>query len=861
MILNRLRSSLRWKLVAASALITVVMLGLLLANTTRLLDETIEQQRRERVSIISPLLNAALAPALFRRDYAGTEDILKDYVQSDAIEYLVVLDQSGKPFAHAGSVNPHVLPAPGPDPEASDMLFHGVLPLRIGQEKVGELRYGVSFAALAKTRAEVLDQGTMVGLIAIALTIMAFALAGYLLTRRLERLVNATRAISAGNYDAQVKIEGSDEIGRLARYFNEMSHAVRANIEALRQREERSRSMMELSSDWYWEQDEQFRFIEVETNESKSQQRAPGFVGRTRWELVDTDLTAGQWAAHRAQLERHEPFHDFEYRRLGRDGTQQWVSISGLPIFDHQGRFRGYRGVGKFITGRRMAEQALHENEERLRLALMAANQGLYDLNVQTGDAVVNPEYALMLGYPPEEFRETNARWRERLHPDDRQVVEQAYEDYIAGRRNIYRVEFRQKTKSGGWKWILSVGKIVEHDAAGRPLRMLGTHIDITEHKQAEEALRESEERFRILFEQAAVGVAQVETATGRFVRVNQKCADIAGYTVEEMLQQTFSNITHPDDLPLNLAHVARLMAGEVREFNMEKRYFRKDGAVVWVNLTVSPMWKPGTPPSYHIAVIENIDERKRAEETLRQLNVELEQRVKERTAQLETANKELQTFTYSVSHDLKAPLRGIDGYSRLLLEEHSAQLDDEGRRFLHNVRRATLQMNQLIDDLLAYSRLERHVLQTTQVNLQALAKALLADFAPEAQTSGASVTLALSCPTVRADRDGLAMALRNLLDNALKFSRGVSRPAIEIGARNSGASCMIWVRDNGTGFDMQFHDRIFDIFQRLHRAEDYPGTGVGLALVRKAAARMGGRAWAESEPGKGATFYLEIPQ
>ena len=254
-----------------------------------------------------------------------------------------------------------------------------------------------------------------------------------------------------------------------------------------------------------------------------------------------------------------------------------------------------------------------------------------------------------------------------------------------------------------------------------------------------------------------------------------------------------------------------------------------------------------------------DIARHKQAEETIRRINTELEQRVNERTVQLETANKDREAFTYSVSHDLKAPLRGIDGYSRLLLEGYSAKLDDEGRRFLHNVRRATAQMNQLIDDLLAYSRLERYVLQTTQVNMQALIDALLVECVTEVQNRGVAVTVTLSCTTVRADRDGLAMALRNLLDNALKFSRDVPRPAIEISGHNTGISCILWVRDNGTGFDMKFHDRIFDMFQRLHRAEDYPGTGVGLAIVRKAMDRMGGRAWAESEPGKGSTFYLEI--
>ncbi len=242
-------------------------------------------------------------------------------------------------------------------------------------------------------------------------------------------------------------------------------------------------------------------------------------------------------------------------------------------------------------------------------------------------------------------------------------------------------------------------------------------------------------------------------------------------------------------------------------------------------------------------------------------LNAELEQRVAKRTAELDAKNRELETFTYSVSHDLKAPLRGIDGYSRLLLEDYAGRLDGEGRTFLQNVRDGTAQMGRLIDDLLEYSRIERRPLEAKQLDLGQLVARLLAEHAGEVAARGARVTVDVPAVAVSADPEGLAMALRNLLGNALKFTGSVPEPAIEIAGRCCPASCVLSVRDNGAGFDMKFHDRIFEIFQRLHRAEDFPGTGVGLAIVRKAMERMGGRAWAESEPGKGATFFVEIPR
>jgi signal transduction histidine kinase len=249
--------------------------------------------------------------------------------------------------------------------------------------------------------------------------------------------------------------------------------------------------------------------------------------------------------------------------------------------------------------------------------------------------------------------------------------------------------------------------------------------------------------------------------------------------------------------------------------------------------------------------------------------NAMLEERVGERTAalaaanrELEAANRELETFTYSVAHDLKAPLRGIDGYSRLLLTDHQAQLDDEGRRFLGHIRQATQHMGVLIDDLLAYSRLERRDLTLASVRLSPLVDALLAPYRQLGAASGLEVELEIDPELhARADAQGLTIALRNLVDNAVKFSRHGRPPRIRIVATRKPGGVQLAVHDNGLGFDMKFHDRIFGIFQRLHRAEDYPGTGVGLAIVRKAMQRMGGRVWAESQPGHGATFTLELPE
>ncbi len=386
---------------------------------------------------------------------------------------------------------------------------------------------------------------------------------------------------------------------------------------------------------------------------------------------------------------------------------------------------------------------------------------------------------------------------------------------------------------------------------------------EIEHRKDVETLLQNNLKKYEVLFNSFPLGITVCDP-NGKVLETNPKSEILLGLSARDHQQYTIDSehwrIIRQDGSPMPAAEWASVQALRQRRLveNVVMGLIKPNAEIIWLHVTAAPL-----PLAGYGAVIayHDVSDRKRAEDEIRRLNAELEDRVRERTAQLEAANQELESFAYSVSHDLKAPLRGIDGYSRLLLEDHEEPLDAERQQFLRNIRAGVLQMHALINDLLAYSRMERRTLHCDLLDLRALLAGIVADYAAEIERQGATVRLALPPKLqVRADLDGLRQALRNLLDNALKFGRAGVPVEVEMGGRAGEGVVTLWVKDNGIGIDPRFHERIFEIFQRLQRAEDYPGTGIGLAIVRKALQRMGGRVWIESAAGQGTTFFLELP-
>lgn len=372
--------------------------------------------------------------------------------------------------------------------------------------------------------------------------------------------------------------------------------------------------------------------------------------------------------------------------------------------------------------------------------------------------------------------------------------------------------------------------------------------------RRMQQELREGEELFQSILETTQDGFL-VSDPQGRLLQVNEAYCRMSGYGLAELLAMSISELD-AEKSPLEIDDHIRAIAHKGID-RFETRHRRKDGSTYDVEVTVQ--CKPERTKSM-ISFIRDITARKQAEKTIRHFNHTLEQRVLERTTQLEAANQEMEAFSYSVSHDLRAPLRGIDGFSQALVEDYQDRLDETGRNYISRIRAGTHRMGQLIDDLLKLSRVCRSEPIRVQTDLSDLCRKVVDELAQSAPERRIEVSIQ---PGLSAwvDRNLLQVSLENLLRNAWKFTSKSENPRIEVGETTSpSGEPAFFIRDNGAGFDMEHRGKLFNAFQRLHSTNEFEGTGIGLAIVKRIIHRHGGRIWAEAEPGKGAAFFFTLP-
>jgi len=473
----------------------------------------------------------------------------------------------------------------------------------------------------------------------------------------------------------------------------------------------------------------------------------------------------------------------------------------------------------------------------------------------------------------PEEFEPTFDAYLARVHPADQAATQETIRQAFAA-HTPFDIEERIVCPDGSIRVLHHQGRWVV-DGSERPVKLVGICQDVTERRRADDLLRRSEERFQIVARATNDAIWDWDLAA-RDVWWNQAITTVFGYPAEAITASVEWRLArvHPDDADAVTSGIQTVMDRHEQFWSGEYRFRRSDGSFADVFDRAFVMYDEKGTPARVIGAMADVSERKRTLELLEQRvasrthellgkNLELEGEIgRRRTVErlLRTKNDELKAFAYTVSHDLKAPLRGIAGYAQELDRRHRSGLGERALHCLQQIVAAARSLDRLIDDLLHYARLEAETAAESTVDLTRVVEAILRDRQRVILAQQAEITIRLCTTSVRTWERGIVQVLTNLIDNALKYSREARPPRIGITSEQQNSALLIAISDNGIGFDMKYHDRMFGLFNRLVRQEEYEGTGAGLAIVKKVIDKLGGRVWAESKPGAGAAFFVSVP-
>jgi PAS domain S-box-containing protein len=574
------------------------------------------------------------------------------------------------------------------------------------------------------------------------------------------------------------------------------------------------------------------------------------------------ELGNGQWNIPelRTLLEEVLPqknsFQDFEMTHEFQTIGQRTMLLSGRQV-DHLQRVLL---VIQDVTDGRKSQAATRASEVRYRRLFEAARDGILILDPVTRKITdANPFMTELLGYPHRQLLGKEL-WEIGLLKDER-ASRAAFRQLQ--RKHFIRYEnLPLQNKAGQRHEVEFVSNLYDED--GRKVIQCNIR-DITDRKRAEKLLRESEERFYAIFTQATTGIAEIDL-DGRFLLVNKCYCDLTGRKEKELLRLKVQDITHPDDCVAKAALLTKLR-NQGGAFVTESRYLRPGGQNVWARHSISRVSHTPADRQYLILVTHDITEAHQAANALLDAKnkiahhaLELEQVVAERTAALRATIGELEGFSYSVSHDMRAPLRAMQGFGQFLVDDYGSKLDAQGLSYLQQIMRSAVRLDRLIQDVLSYSRILHAELPMERVDLDRLVRDMV-EVLPNGQPIRPEVHIQGILPPVIGNQALLGQCIANLLSNGVKFVSAGTTPRLVISAEDlrDSSAIRLWFRDNGIGIAPENRDRIFRLFERIHPATKYTGTGLGLSIVRKAAERMDAQVGFDSELGKGSNFWIQL--
>jgi PAS domain S-box-containing protein len=507
---------------------------------------------------------------------------------------------------------------------------------------------------------------------------------------------------------------------------------------------------------------------------------------------------------------------------------------------------------------RQQAELLLRESEERYQTLARISPVGIFRTDPDGSTTYVNPMWCAISGLPAGQA--LGDGWLAAVHAEDRERLSQGWRVSTQLQQASYS-DYRFVRPDGSIAWVMGQAA-PERDHADKIVGYVGTITDISERKQAEAALQASESQLALIYANTSDSVFYLAVEPKqkfRFISVNPAFLKTTGLPEDQVAGKLAQEVIPEPAHALVLGNYKRAVRTkkkvsweEVSEYPAGKKY----GEV-----SIIPILDENGKCTHLIGNVHDITERKQAEQEISDLNAELEQRVQERTAQLLAANKELEAFSYSVSHDLRAPLRAISGFSQIIARRHRASLNEEGRHYIDNIVQASERMGQLIDDLLTYARLGRTGVHTRPVALAGMLDEISRNLQSRLAETHGSLSIAEGLPSVAGDQTLLSQVFTNLLDNAIKYQKKGVPPQVALTFYNESRFVVLKVSDNGIGIPQEYQEKVFNMFQRLHSEEDYPGTGIGLATFRKSVELLGGRVWVESKAGEGSTFFVRLPR